>query len=77
MCLSFCCYFLITIICFIWFTNIGGGGLRKSVAEAWKPVVEIFEERLQVLQAIIHEYHFFSSLLFLLLFLAGILEACS
>lgn len=26
VCLSFCCYFLITIICFIWFTNIGGGG---------------------------------------------------
>lgn len=25
---------------FIWFTNIeGGGGVLKSVAEAWKPVV--------------------------------------
>lgn len=29
MCLSFCCYFLITIICFIWFTNIGGGGIEE------------------------------------------------
>ena len=39
VCLSFCCYFLITIMCFICFTNIGGGGVLKSVAEAWKPVV--------------------------------------